>query len=54
MGEFTGIYYVTFKEDMAFYRIRENVKEVSRILFARSDYMKTLFGRSEYTMDDTD
>lgn len=54
MGEFTGIYYVTFKEYIAFYRIREERIEVGRILFSRSDYMKTLFGKSEYTLDDTD
>ena len=54
MGEFTGIYYVTFKEYMAFYRINENRMEIGRILFARSDYMKTLFGKSDYTLEDTD
>lgn len=47
MGEFTGIYYVTFKEYIAFYRIVGNLIEVGRILFARSDYIKILFGRSE-------
>ena len=54
MGEFTGIYYVTFKEYMAFYRINENRMEIGRILFARSDYMKTLFGKSDYTLEDTE
>lgn len=54
MGEFTGIYYVTFKEYMAFYRIYENRMEIGRILFARSDYMKTLFGKSDYTLEDTE
>ena len=52
MGEFTGLYYVIFKEYIAFYRIIGNLIEVGRILFARSDYMKTLFGRSEYTLED--
>ena len=52
MGEFTGIYYVTFKEYIAFYRINENRMEIGRILFARSDYMKTLFGKSDYTLED--
>ena len=52
MGEFTGIYYVTFKEYMTFYRIIGNLIEVSRVLFARSDYMRTLFGRSEYKLKD--
>ncbi len=48
MSEFTGIYYVTFKEYMAFYRIIDNIIEVGRVLFGRSDYMKTLFGRSDF------
>ena len=47
MGEFTGLYSVTFKEYTAFYRIHGDVIEVARILFSRSDYMKTLFGKSE-------
>ena len=54
MGEFTGIYYVTFKEYIAFYRIVGNLIEVGRVLFARSDYMKTLFGRSEHTLEDNE
>ncbi len=54
MGEFTGIYMVFFKEYIAFYRIRADIVEVSRVLFARSDYMKTLFGRSEYIMKEDD
>ena len=52
MGEFTGIYYVAFKEYVAFYRIHGNLIEVVRVLFSRSDYMKTLFGKSEYTLED--
>ena len=54
MGEFTGLYYVAFKEYMAFYRIHGNRIEVVRVLFSRSDYMKTLFGKSEYTLEDND
>ena len=53
MGEFTGIYYVTFKEYIALYRINENRIEIGRILFARSDYMKTLFGTSTGRVMDT-
>lgn len=49
-GEFTGIYLVCFKEYIAFYRIHGDVIEVGRVLFARSDYMKTLFGRGEFVM----
>lgn len=52
MGEFTGLYSVTFKEYKAFYRIHGDVIEVARILFLRSDYMKTLFGKSEYILED--
>ena len=47
MGEFTGIYMVSFKAYVAFYRIRGNVIEVGRFLFAKSDYMQALFGWSE-------
>ena len=46
MGEFTGLYYVTFKEHIAFYRIHGDVIEVARVLFSRSDYMKVLFGKA--------
>ena len=52
MGEFTGLYSVTFKEYMAFYRIHGDVIEIARVLFSRSDYMKTLFGKSEYILED--
>lgn len=52
MGEFTGLYYVTFKEYIAFYRIIGNMIEVGRVLFARSDYIKTLFGKSRYTLEE--
>jgi len=52
MGEFTGLYYVTFKEYIAFYRIHGDVIEVARVLFSRSDYMKVLFGKSKYLLED--
>ena len=52
MGESTGIYYVPFKKYTVFYRIRDKKIEVGRVLFSRSDYMKTLFGKSEYTLED--
>lgn len=54
MGEFTGIYMVSFKMYIAFYRIRKNAVEVGRVLFARSDYLKTLFGRGEFSSEDPD
>lgn len=52
LGEPTGVYFVTFKAYIAFYRIRGDRMEVGRILFSRSDYMKILFGRSEYNPED--
>ena len=54
MGELTGIYYVTFKEYIAFYRILDDVIEVSRVLYAKCDYMKVLFGKSGYTLEDAE
>ncbi len=54
MGEPTGIFYVTFKSYIAFYRVTVDAIEVGRILFARSDYMKTLFGKSEFIPEDTE
>ena len=52
LGEFTGLYSVTFKEYIAFYRIHGDVIEVARVLFSRSEYMKILFGKSEYFSED--
>lgn len=52
MGEFTGVYFVVFKEYIAFYRIHGDSIEVARVLFSRSDYMKALFGKSEYILED--
>ena len=43
-GEFTGIYFVPFKAYLAFYRVNETTMEVGRILLAKSDYLKVLFG----------
>ena len=53
-GAFTGVYMVPFKAYLAFYRIHGNTVEVGRILYAKSDYMKTLFGRSEFIPEDED
>lgn len=53
MGEFTGIYMVKFKAYIAFYRIHGSVIEVGRFLYAKSDYIKTLFGRSAFIPEDT-
>ena len=46
-GLFTGFYSVTFKAYKAFYRINGEYLEVARILLAKKDYMKVLFGESE-------
>ncbi|MBR5402550.1 MAG: type II toxin-antitoxin system RelE/ParE family toxin [Treponema sp.] len=45
-GLFTGFYSVNFKKYKAFYRIRENYIEVARVILARRDFMKVLFGES--------
>lgn len=54
LGEFTGIYYVTFKNYHIFYRIGNRSMEVGRILYSKSDYMKILFGTSEFVPEDTE
>ena len=51
-GEFTGIYFVVYKKHNVFYRIADSQIEVARILYGASDYMKELFGKSEYEPDD--
>ena len=40
---FTGYYFVVFKAYMAFYRVREDRLLVDRVLYGRSDYLRTLF-----------
>lgn len=42
-GGFTGYYFVVFKAYMAFYRADVGKIFVDRVLFGRSDYMRTLF-----------
>lgn len=46
-GLVTGFYSVNFKAYKAFYRIKEPYVEVIRILLAKSDYLKTIFGEEE-------
>ncbi|MCM1468107.1 MAG: type II toxin-antitoxin system RelE/ParE family toxin [Alistipes sp.] len=46
-GLFTGFYSVNFKEYKAFYRINDGYIEVIRVLPAKMEYMKILFGESE-------
>lgn len=46
-GLFTGFYSVNFKAYKAFYRIKDGYIEVARILLAKMEYMRVLFGDSE-------
>jgi len=43
-GLFTGFYSVNFKAYKAFYRVMEDHIEVLRIIHAKQDYMRILFG----------
>ena len=47
-GLFTGFYSVNFKAYKAFFRIRNEYIEVVRVLPEKMDYMKILFGESEW------
>lgn len=44
---FTGYYYIRFKDYLAFYRIEGDKLLVDRVLFAASDYRRTLRLSSE-------
>ena len=44
---FTGFYSVNFKAYKAFYRIKDGYIEVIRVLLAKKEYMRILFGESE-------
>ncbi len=46
-GLFTGFYFVNYKKYKAFYRVRDGYLEVARIVMAKCDYMKVLFGEQE-------
>lgn len=43
-GVFTGYYYVVYKAYVAFYVVRDDKLQVSRILPWRSNYIQTLLG----------
>ena len=43
-GLFTGYYTVNYKAYRAFYRVREDYIEVSRIIPTKRDFMRVLFG----------
>ncbi len=45
-GMFTGFYFVTFKSYMAFYKVETDRMLVSRVVYGKSDYMRTIFRRS--------
>ena len=42
-GMFTGFYFVTFKSYMAFYKVETDRMLVSRVVYGKSDYMRTIF-----------
>ena len=42
-GMFTGFYFVTFKSYMAFYKEETDRMLVSRVVYGKSDYMRTIF-----------
>ncbi|MBQ9437716.1 MAG: type II toxin-antitoxin system RelE/ParE family toxin [Lachnospiraceae bacterium] len=46
-GLFTGFYSINIKAYKAFYRIKDGYIEVVRVLPAKMEYMKLLFGESE-------
>jgi plasmid stabilization system protein ParE len=39
---FTGYYFIVFKSYLAFYRLDKDRMLIDRILFGKSDYMRTL------------
>lgn len=46
-GSFTGYYFVVFKAYMAFYHVEAQLILVDRIVFRRSDYMRTIFRHTD-------
>ena len=44
---FTGYYFVVFKSYMVFYRLKDNVILVDRVLYGKSDYMRHLHINSD-------
>lgn len=45
---FTGYYFVAFKSYIVFYRLKDNVMLVDRVLYGKSDYMRCLNINSDY------
>lgn len=46
-GAFTGYYFVVFKAYMAFYHVEPDRILADRVVFGRSDYMRTIFKNQE-------
>ena len=44
-GGFTGYYFVAFMAYIAFYRVQEDRILVDRVVYGKSDYIRTLFRR---------
>lgn len=42
-GTFTGYYFIVFKVYMAFYHVQEDEIWIDRILYGKSDYIRTIF-----------
>lgn len=42
-GLFAGFYFVTFKSYMVFYKVETDRMLVSRVVYGKSDYMRTIF-----------
>ena len=40
---FTGYYFIVFKAYLVFYRLEKDRMLIDRVLYRRSDYMRTLF-----------
>ena len=45
-GDFTGYYFVVFKSYMAFYHVQDDVIFVDRVVYGKSDYMRTIFRKT--------
>lgn len=46
-GLFTGFYSINYKKYKIFYRVHNGFIEVARVIMAKRDYMRILFGESE-------
>ena len=46
-GSFTGYYYVVFKSYLAFYHVKDDLVFVDRVVYSKSDYIRTIFRRTD-------